>query len=146
MSTVHTFTLLHMHVRDVESVVRDLSSNSYLLARFRDIDLASGLTWARSANAYLVPLHPGEVMCAGQHYMLCNAGTISWAQTVSSVSDKLVLNTEDPANFVKPMFIAALKVYGRSGRGQDGHFNTQPGHNDSIFNMFEPVFVEGRAG
>lgn len=141
------FCLESMSVNDVERVLKDVLGGP-LEFQIRETNLISGATWARRENDYLLSIHPGELEGAGQHYMLFWGGHAFEACTHSSFSDKLALvgfkHDETLRKSVKDCFISALRIYGRWGRGQDGHFNTQLGHTDEIFNSISPIFERPR--
>lgn len=141
------FCLESMSVKDVERVLKDVPSG-LLGFKIRETNLISGATWARRENDYLLSIHPGELDRAGQHYMLFWRGQAFEACTHSSFSHKLALvgfkHDETLRKSVEDCFISALRIYGRWGRGQDGHFNAQPGHTDEIFNSISPIFEKPR--
>lgn len=151
MATYESFKLESLCISDLERVLNDLRDSDAKRRRFRSVNLIDGLTWARSATGttYLIKTHPGELEGVGRHYLLFCAEELFEAQTTSVTSDTLrFVDFPHLPNLaraeVKRMFLAALTVYGKWGKGQDGHFNTDPDHEDVLFNQCIPAFEEDR--
>lgn len=149
-ATCESFKLELLSAGDLERVLHDLKELGGVSQRCLSNHLRQVWTWARSTvgNAYLIHFPTGEVEGSGRYQLFC-AGEMFEVETTTITSDMLRFvdfpkSSKLSREEVKSMFLAALTVYGKGGKGQDGHFNTEPDSEDVIFHQCIPAFEEDR--